>query len=134
MQRYWKIAAASAIVTTPSQFASPKITLFCTGGCVTGGFVAGGFVAGLLGSAVSQKISYGNVDWSVASLNGAWAAMTNLSSYIVLMADPDILSASRNFGKRILENMAPSCVGLGVTVWFASQTKPNFNELRNIEK
>ena len=101
-----------------------------------GGLVAtaGGFVAGLLGSAVSQKISYGNVDWSVASLNGAWAAMTNLSSYIVLMADPDILSASRNFGKRILENMAPSCVGLGVTVWFASQTKPNFNELRNIEK
>ena len=110
-----------------------------TGGAglaIVGGIVAtvGGFGAGVLGNAVSQKISYGNVDWGVACINGAWAAITNFTSYLGLVASPEILSTASNFGKRILENMAPSSVGLGITTWFSSLPKPNFNEWRNIEK
>ena len=93
-----------------------------------------GFIGGKYGNAISQKISYGNVDWGVANINGGFAALTNLFSYVGLYINRDILSTSSRLAIRFLDNIAPSTVGLGITVFFATLPKPNLNELRNEER
>ena len=110
-----------------------------TGGAgwvILGGTVAvtGGFIGGKYGNAISQQISYGNVDWGVANLNGGYAALTNLLSYAGLYMNKDILSTSGKLGIRFLENVGPSAVGLGMTAYIASLPKPNLNEFRDEER
>ena len=57
-----------------------------TGGAgwsILGGVMAvtGGFIGGKYGNAISQNISYGNVDCGVANLNGGFFALINFVSY-----------------------------------------------------
>lgn len=106
------------------------------GWAILGGAVAvtGGFIGGKYGNAISQQISYGNVDWEVANLNGGLAALTNLVSYAGLYVNKDILSTFDKLGIRFLENVGPSTVGLGMTAYIASLPKLNLNELRDEER
>ena len=106
------------------------------GWAILGGTVAvtGGFIGGKYGNAISQQISYGNVDWGVANLNGGFAAINNLVSYAGLYVNKDILSTSGKPGTRFLENVGPSVVGLGITAYLASLPKPNLNEFRDEER
>ncbi len=106
------------------------------GGVIIGGTiaVAFGFAGGKYGNAISQKISYGNVDWGVANLNGVFAAIINLISYTGLHMNSDILSQSSKLGIRFLENLGPSTVGLGITGYIVSLPKPNLNEFRDEER
>ena len=110
-----------------------------TGGAgwsILGGIIAvtGGFIGGKYGNAISQNISYGNVDCGVANLNGGFSALINFVSYTGLYMNKDILSTSGKLGIRFLENVGPSVVGLGLTAYFASLPKPNLNEFRDEER
>lgn len=101
------------------------------GGIVT---VTGGFIGGKYGNAISQQISYGNVDWGVANLNGGFAALTNLVSYTGLYMNKDILSTFDKLGIRFFKNVGLSAVGLGMTAYIASLPKPNLNKFRDEER
>ena len=106
------------------------------GWVILGGIVAvtGGFIGGKYGNAISQKISYGNVDWGVENLNGGFAALTNLVSYTGLYMNKDILSTSDKLGIRFFKNVGLSVVGLGMTAYIASLPKPNLNKFRDEER
>ena len=92
------------------------------GWAILGGTVAltGGYIGGKYGNAISQQISYGNVEWGVANLNGCFSALINFVSYTGLYMNKDILSTSGKLGIRFIENVGPSVVGLGFSAYFAS--------------
>ena len=115
------------------------LSVCATGGALAiigGGAIAisGGFIGGKYGNAASQQISYGNIDWEIANINGGFSAMTNLFAYIGLSVDNSLTNTSNNFAIRIFENVTPSCIGLGISSYFVSLPKPNLNDNRDEER
>ena len=96
--------------------------------------VGGAFIGGKYGNAASQQISYGNVDWGIANINGGFAAATNLFCYLGFYVNKDFMSTAPKFGTRFLENAGPSSVAFGVTSYFGSLPKPSLNEYRSQER
>ena len=110
-----------------------------TGGAcyaILGGIVAiiGGFVGGKYGNAISQQISYGNVDWGITNVNGSISALMNLVSYVGLSVNKNVLSFASKGITRFLENVKPSIIGLSVSTYFGTLPKPNLNSYRNIKR
>jgi len=92
------------------------------------------FIGGKYGNAASQQISYGNVDWGIANINGGFAAATILFCYLGFYVNKDFMSTAPKFGTRFLENAGPSSVAFGVTSYFGSLPKPSLNEYRSQER
>ena len=110
-----------------------------TGGAcyaILGGIVAiiGGFVGGKYGNAISQQISYGNVDWGITNVNGSISALMNLVSCVGLSVNKNVLSFASKGITRFLENVKPSIIGLSVSTYFGTLPKPNLNSYRNIKR
>ena len=122
------------------------LAIGCTVGALTGGAgfvwlggliaVGGGFVAGKYGNALGQLISYGNVDWEIANLNGCFAAVFNLASYLGLLTINDILPkiSSASFFAKIMSNAKLSVGGMIVTGYFSLLSRPTLNEFRDEER
>ena len=83
-----------------------------------------GFGGGFLGSATTQAISYGNVDWKVAGISGALSAGTNLMLYIGLLTS-GMYSTATNFLTRFAQNLAFDIIPF--TISFYLGTLPFFN-------
>ena len=105
-------------------------------GVATGGFwgfaiTAGlSFVGGFTGNVVSQAISYGNVDKTVAFVQGGISALYNSFSYIG-MALAGITSGTR-WIDRFIDAAKISEICVGISVYLASYSFPNINALRRI--
>lgn len=103
-------------------------------GLATGGVggaalaLLGGGAGGILGSATSQGISYGTIDWNVAYLNGGINAVTTGFSYFGLALTG--LYTGGSWMSRFMDAAAISEVGVGVSVFFATQNLPNPNDYR----
>ena len=96
--------------------------------------VSGGFIAGKYGNAITQKMSYGNVDWHIANINGGISELTNLCTYAVFCTCPWLASSSSNFGVRFLENAFPSSIGCEITLLLGNYEKPSLNDYRDEER
>ena len=98
-----------------------------TGG-ITGTALAllGGWSGGVLGNVTSQKISYGNVDMNVAYLNGGINAITTVVSYLALIG----LYPGVSWIGRFIDAASISEIGIGLSVFFATQNLPNLNDYR----
>ena len=88
-----------------------------------------GFGGGFLGSATTQAISYGNVDWKVAGISGALSAGTNLMLYIGLGVS-DIYSTATNFLTRFAQNLAFDIIPFTMSFFLGTLPFFNPNELR----
>ena len=100
-----------------------------TGG--VGGVLAAtviGGAGGFAGSAVGQAISYGNVDIGVATLNAGINAITTGFSAFGLASSG--LYAGGSWMSRFMDAAAISEVGVGISVFFATQNWPNPNDYR----
>ena len=101
--------------------ATGGIPLLIAGGAIA---VAGGFAGGVLGSAVTQKIAYGDVDWKVASIAGTISATTNFMLFAGLKTS-GIYSVLNSFLKRLSENLAINIIPLSMSIYLG--TLPMFN-------
>lgn len=90
--------------------------------------LVGGGVGGILGSAVSQEISFGTVDWNVAYLNGGINAITTGAMYFGLAMSG--LYTGGTWMSRFMDAAGISEVGVGLSVFFATQNLPNPNDYR----
>jgi len=126
------------IVTSASLAAGLTICIMSggVGYMLLGGLIAftGGFIGGKYGNALSQYISFGNVDWNIANINGILSGTVNIMLYTIFYANKSILSNSNKFVIGFLENIQPSVVSLGISVLISSAPRPNINEYRNNEK
>lgn len=98
---------------------------------IAGGVIAtaSGFIGGFLGNATTQAISYGDVDWKVASIAGAISAGTNLMMFIGLQT-AGMSSTASSFLKRVAENLALDIIPLGVSFYLGTLPISNPNDLR----
>ena len=97
--------------------------------CGLGASFVGGFIAGMAGNAYSQKVSYGKVDWKVASVTGFFNGITSAVSSYVIMAAP-LISTALKPSLYFKEALKFSLVGASVGVYLSSLI-PNFNDKRN---
>ncbi len=97
--------------------------------CGLGASFVGGFIAGMAGNAYSQKVSYGKVDWKVASVTGFFNGITSSVSSYVIMAAP-LISTALKPSLYFKEALKFSLVGASVGVYLSSLI-PNFNDKRN---
>ena len=92
------------------------------------------FLAGKFGNALGQQISYGNIDWGVTNANGFFAAVSNGGAHIGLLNVPDLLSSASQLVTRVLENVAPSFMGIMVSTYLGTLAKPTMNDFRDVER
>ena len=87
-----------------------------------------GFLGGLFGNAISQKISYGDVDWNLAAIAGGINALQNMlvftgSSMAGLLDGATPLERFENAAE-------PSLIGAGISTFVLTLPIPNVNSLR----
>ena len=87
-----------------------------------------GGAGGVTGSVIGQAISYGNVDIGVAAVNaGINAITTGFSAFGLVLSG---LYAGGSWMSRFTDAAAISEVGVGISVFFATQNLPNPNDYR----
>ena len=98
---------------------------------IFGGALAlmGGFIGGVLGSATTQAISYGTVNWNMAKLSGYISAGTNLMAFIGLSLS-GIFSMESKFVNRFLENLKFDMIPTAISVYFGTLPTFNLNDFR----
>ena len=107
------------------------VGLVILGGAIS---AVGGFIGGKYGNAVSQKISYGNVDWGIANINGFFSMISNVGLYLTLFANIDFLPNAKNLSQRILLNSKVSFIVFAMTSYFLSLPKMATNKDRDEER
>lgn len=101
-----------------------------------GGAIAlvGGFIGGKYGNAITQQISYGNVDWVISNFNGIRSGVMNLYSYICFGMIKDILSNSNRLIKRFVDNLFPSTLSVAISIHLGLLPKIFSNNNRDEER
>lgn len=94
-----------------------------------GGAIAlvGGFIGGKYGNAITQQISYGNV-------NGIRSGVMNLYSYICFEMNEDILSNSNRLINRFVDNLYPSTFSVAISSYIGLLPKIFSNNNRDKER
>ena len=98
---------------------------------LAGGFIAtaSGFVGGMLGNATTQELSYGEVDWKVASVAGTINAATNLMIYAGMVIGKGYSTASSLIG-RFVNNLSFDIIPISMSIYFGTLPMFNPNSLR----
>ena len=99
-------------------------------GAIPGFFVAAGisYVGGFVGSIVSQQISYGNVDFRVAAMQGGVSLLYNSVMYAGL-ATAGIVAGVK-WVSRFIDALKISGIGVSLSLYFANLSFPSMNYLR----
>ena len=99
-------------------------------GAIPGFFVAAGisYVGGFVGSIMSQQISYGNVDFRVAAIQGGVSLLYNSVMYAGL-ASANIVAGVK-WVSRFIDALKISGIGVSVSLYFANLSFPSMNYLR----
>ena len=98
---------------------------------VVGGALAlsGGFMGGFLGNAVTQAISYGDVDWKVSAIAGGISAGTNLLLFAGLYS-ASIYAINPKFISRFVNNLKFDIIPLMLSFYLGTLPIFNPNALR----
>ena len=67
-------------------------------------------------------------------MNGLFAGLSNLVAYTGLYMNKELISSSGKFGVRLLENIAPSLVGFGISAYLTTLPKMISNAYRDEER
>jgi len=91
-----------------------------------------GFAGGFFGNALTQKISYGDVNWNIAAISGITNGLANVGMGVIW--NQTGLIDGKTFGARVGQMVMPSMISIGLSVYFANYVIPNFNNMRKTEK
>ncbi len=96
-----------------------------------GFFIAAGFgmIGGLAGNAIGQSISFGNVDWEIAAMQGGISAVSNSLFYVGSMFAG--LTSGETWLKRFIDGLKISDIGIGISTYLTYYL-PNPNALRGV--
>ncbi len=102
------------------------------GALVVGGIIAAGFgfAGGVAGSAVTQKITYGEVDKNVALIAGAISAGNNLLMFAGLSV-AGVYSTAPKFLTRVMQNLLFDVIPVSMSVFWGTLPMLNPNDLRD---
>ena len=101
-----------------------------TGNAALGFAIAatGSFLGGFVGNIVSQKISYGDIDYKVSAVQGGISAIINSTMYLGLSLTDMVTDIK--WIDRFTSAIKFSAIGFGISAFFAQFSTPNVNRLR----
>lgn len=100
-----------------------------TGGIAGLAVTAGiSFIGGMLGNAVGQAISFGNVNWKVSAIQGTMSAFSNSIAYVCWGFAG--ITTGNTWAKRFVDSLKLTDISVGISVFLAYYSFPNPNVLR----
>ena len=86
------------------------------------------FIGGFLGNAVNQAISFGEVDWKIAAIQGGISAVGNSLAFIGTKFAG--LTTGETWLKRFIDALKFSDIGIGISMFLTYYSFPNPNALK----